>query len=83
MHGFLNLLCAAAVLYFGGQSSDAEKILWEEDSSAWQLSPDTLQWRHLKWTLDQLSTLRREFFISIGTCSFEEPIQDLYSMGWL
>jgi hypothetical protein len=83
MYGFLNLLCAAAVLYFNGQSSDAEKILAEEDSSAWQLSPDTLQWRHLKWTLDQLSTLHREFFISIGSCSFEEPIQDLNAMGWL
>ena len=83
MYGFLNVLCAAAVLYFGGQSSEAEKILWEEDSSAWQLSPDALQWRHLKWTLDQISRLRREFFISIGSCSFEEPIQDLYSMGWL
>jgi hypothetical protein len=83
MYGFLNLLCAAAAVYFGGQLSDAEKILWEEDSSAWKLSPDTLQWRHLKWTQDQLSTLRREFFISIGSCSFEEPIQDLYSMGWL
>jgi len=83
MYGFLNLLCAAAVLYFNGQSSDAEKILAEEDSSAWQLSRDTLQWRHHTWSLDQLSTLRREFLISIGSCSFEEPIQDLYSMGWL
>jgi hypothetical protein len=83
MHGFLNLCCAAAVLYFGGQSDDAEKVLGEEDPSAWKFGPDALQWRHLRWTRDQLSALRREFFISIGTCSFEEPIQDLKSLGWL
>jgi len=83
MHGFINLCCAAAVLKFGGEEKDAEGVLREEDRSAWAFAPDALQWRHLKWTRDQLSLLRREFFISIGSCSFEEPIRDLEALGWL
>jgi hypothetical protein len=83
MHGFLNLFSAAAVLYFGGRSADAEKVLAEEDSSAWQFGSDALQWSDLRWTQDQLAILRREFFLSIGSCSFEEPIQDLREFGWL
>jgi hypothetical protein len=83
MHGFINLLCASAVLYVGGESEEAERILLEEDSSAWHIKNDELRWRHLKWTRDQLSTIRRDFLISIGSCSFTEPIADLEELGWL
>ena len=83
MHGFINLCCAAAVLFFGGDARDAEEALTETEPSAWNVGPDFLQWRDLRWTQAQLSTMRREFLMSIGTCSFEEPIQDLRSLGWL
>jgi len=83
MHGFINLCCAAAVLYFGGDESDAEKVLLEEDATAWKIDRGSLGWRHLKWTRDQLTRLRREFFVSIGSCSFKEPIEDLRTIGWL
>jgi hypothetical protein len=83
MHGFLNLSCAAAVLYFGGQEGDAEKVLQDEDRTAWKVDEVSLQWRHLKWTQDQLSSLRHEFFMGVGSCSFEEPIHDLEALGWL
>jgi hypothetical protein len=83
MHGFVNLCCAAAVLYFGGNASEAEELLLEEEASAWHFSPDALQWRDLKWTTDKLALLRREFFHSIGSCSFEEPMHDLEALGWL
>jgi hypothetical protein len=83
MHGFLNLCCAAAALYFGGAVADAESVLRDEDRGAWKFDQGSLRWRHLSWTQDQLSTLRREFFLSIGSCSFEEPISDLKGLGWL
>jgi hypothetical protein len=34
-------------------------------------------------TTSQLSSARRKFAISFGSCSFEEPIQDLKGLGWL
>lgn len=83
MHGFINLCCAAAALFFGGDAREAEKVLLETEPSAWNVGPNFMQWRDLRWTQDQLSTVRREFLMSIGTCSFEEPIQDLRSLGWL
>jgi hypothetical protein len=83
MHGFMNLCCAAAVLYFGGAESDAVQALQEEDCAAWQVDKDALRWRHLMWTADQIAILRREFFMSIGSCSFEEPIRDMEALGWL
>jgi hypothetical protein len=83
MHGFLNLCCAAALLYFGGDIEDTQRVLGEEDSTAWQVNGDAIRWRDRSWSTEQLATLRREFFISIGSCSFEEPIRDLESMRWL
>jgi hypothetical protein len=83
MHGFVNLSCAAALLYFGGDFEDAQGVLGEEDSTAWRVDSGSIRWRDRSWSTEQMSTLRRQFFISIGSCSFEEPIRDLESMGWL
>ena len=83
MHGFMNLCCAASVLCFGGSASDAHALLEEEDASAWRVGSDGIEWRDLKWTTDELATVRRDFLHSIGSCSFEEPMHDLESLGWL
>jgi len=83
MHGFINLSCAAAVAFFGGDVEEAKRLLAEEDPAAWKVSADSLHWRNQSWTADQLATLRRDFFIGIGSCSFEEPIHDLESLKWL
>ena len=83
MHGFMNLCCAAALAFFGGNARDAEAALAEEDRFAWKIARDTIEWRGRVWTSNQLSTLRHQFLISIGSCSFEEPIRDMESLGWL
>ena len=63
MHGFINLSCAAAVAFFGGDVEEAKRLLAEEDPAAWKVSADSLRWRDQSWTAEQLATLRREFFI--------------------
>jgi hypothetical protein len=83
MHGFVNLCCAAALLYFGGESDEARRVLTEEDPAAWHVTADALRWHNCSWSRAQLTTLRQDFFIGIGSCSFEEPIRDLESLGWL
>ena len=83
MHGFMNLSAAAAVAFFGGDAEEVERLLTEEDPAAWKVSADSLQVRNQSWTADQVATLRRDFFIGIGSCSFEEPIHDLESLRWL
>jgi hypothetical protein len=83
MHGFVNLSCAATVLFFGGDIEEAKRLLADVDPNAWQVDADSLRWRDQTWTADQLATVRRDFFLGIGSCSFEEPIQDLESLAWL
>lgn len=83
MHGFVNLSVAAALLFFGGVVEEAMRLIAEEDSAAWHVRADLLRWRNQSWTAGQLGTLRHDFFLGIGSCSFEEPIHDLECLGWL
>lgn len=83
MHGFVNLCCAATLIYFGGDCVAAQALLEEQDPSAWRMSPDLIEWRDRSWSANQISEMRSGFLISIGSCSFEEPIRDLESLGWL
>jgi hypothetical protein len=83
MHGFINLICAAALLHFGADVAEAESALEEEDPGAWSLTPQVLTWRSHSWSVDQLRQTRKQMFVSFGSCSFEEPIRDLEALGWL
>ncbi len=83
MHGFLNFCCASALLHFGGSLQDAAKLLTEEDPSAWRIADDCIQWKDAIWTISQIAEWRRNSLMSIGSCSFTEPIEDLEALGWL
>jgi hypothetical protein len=83
MHGFLNLFCAAALMYFGGDPDEAERILKEEEATVFQLCNGEIHWRASRWTAGQMGEVRRKFMNSFGSCSFEEPIRDLERLGWL
>jgi hypothetical protein len=77
MHGFLNVFLAAAML------DHAEEILAEEDSEAFAFDDEGASWRGHRVSTDALVVTRRDFAISFGSCSFEEPIQDLRELDWL
>ncbi len=83
MHGFVNLFLAATLLYLGGTLDEANQLLNEEHPEAFSISPEAIAWRSFHWTSAQLRTVRKEFAISFGSCSFEEPIHDLEALGWL
>jgi hypothetical protein len=77
MHGFVNVFMAAAIL------PRAEAILDEDDAGAFAFDDDTASWRGHAVLTDDLARLRENFAISFGSCSFEEPVQDLKELGWL
>jgi hypothetical protein len=77
MHGFLNVFLAAAMV------DHADDILLEEDPRAFTFDDDGVSWRGHRVSTDELATMRRERAISFGSCSFEEPIEDLKVLGWL
>ena len=77
MHGFINVFMAAAFPH------QAERVLAEEDPKAFRFEDDAAWWRDHAVTTEHLEDVRREFAISFGSCSFEEPIADLQELGWL
>lgn len=77
MHGFVNVFLAAAML------EHADAILREEDPRAFTFRDDGVAWRGHEASVDALATMRRDFALSFGSCSFEEPIHDLKELGWL
>ena len=83
MHGFVNLFCAAALVYFGGTATDAERVLNEEKENAWEVGDDAIGWSSMRWSTVQIKEVRQNFMSCIGSCSFEEPMRDLEALGWL
>lgn len=76
MHGFVNVFVAAALV------DDAEEILCETDPTAFSFNDEGATWRGRRASVDELKAMR-QFAISFGSCSFEEPIDDLKELGWL
>jgi hypothetical protein len=83
MHGFVNLCCAAALIHLGGDAALAADVLEETDPHAWRISPEAIGWREITWRVEQIRAARHEFFVSIGSCSFLEPMADMEALGWL
>ena len=83
MHGFINLLCATAILDEGGDADEAVRVLNEQDPAAWYMNSDALRWHSRSFSIEQLRTVRETSLTSIGSCSFTEPIHDLETLGWL
>ena len=81
MHGFLNLMFAAAFTRAGMSAEMTERVLGEEDVKAFGFASDGASWREHKLTHHQLLNARSEFVISFGSCSFEEPLDELKSFN--
>ena len=82
MHGFVNLTCAAALLFAGGDEDEAVQVLEARDVNAWRVTAESIAWRARAWTSETLRTTRERFFLSFGSCSFTEPLADLEALGW-
>jgi hypothetical protein len=77
MHGFVNLFLAAALAWRG------EDPLPTLEASEFHFSDDAVRWQNHTVTAAELRDVREHFAISFGSCSFEEPIEDLKALGWL
>jgi hypothetical protein len=73
MHGFVNVFMAAAI------PERAEEVLMSSGFSF----DECARWRDVVVTAEDLAAMRKTFAISFGSCSFEEPIDDLKELGWL
>lgn len=84
MHGFLNV--------FGGgllakehqlDQTNLQKIIEDENPTSFQFSKDTFSWNDLSINLAQIEAVRQTGLTSFGSCSFDEPREDLQALGLL
>jgi hypothetical protein len=81
MHGFLNVFTAAALARGGMGAVELEAVLGEGDPGAFRLDGEGLAWREHRVPTRDLLLVRRDFARSFGSCSFQEPVSDLKSLG--
>jgi len=83
MHGFLNVLGAAALAAEHHWDADQAVIMLEdEDPRSFSFTDDFFAWRNWKVDTTQVQ-YRRKFVRSFGSCSFDEPRDDLRALEFL
>lgn len=83
MYGFLNVFLSTAFLAAGMNVDEAMQVLIEESPEAFQFDESGIDWRGRRLTGESLANAREQLAISFGSCSFEEPIDELKAMKLL
>lgn len=87
MFGFLNVLLAAAVMADGGTDALARQALEESHASSLEFTETQLEWRGADGTValsrHTLQQVRAHMIVSIGSCSFTEPVDESRALGWI
>jgi hypothetical protein len=83
MHGFLNVLGAAVLAAEHRWNADQAAIMLEDEKpNSFSFTDDFFAWREWKIDVERLR-YRRKFVRSFGSCSFDEPREDLHTLNLL
>ena len=83
MHGFLNVLGAGVLVAEHGWSlQQTATMLEDEDASAFSFADDRFTWREFSVSAERIRAHRR-LITSLGSCSFDEPREDLRALQLL
>jgi hypothetical protein len=84
MHGFVNVF-AAGVLARTARLGEEEVRAVVEDAEPghFAFAEDGLRWGGRHARPEEIAAARREAVLSFGSCSFEEPRDDLRALGWM
>ncbi|WP_250122170.1 hypothetical protein [Chroococcidiopsis sp. CCMEE 29] len=84
MQGFLNVAILAALVYWQKLTpEDALAVLKESSIEGFQFKADSIGWRDRQLSIAEIEEARQQFFRSFGSCSFQEPIDDLKELKLL
>ena len=84
MHGFINVFTAGVLAHARGLGeADLRAVLADEDPAAFVFSDDGLRWRDWPLPRRRSPPARTDFVTSFGSCSFDEPRDDLRALGWM
>jgi hypothetical protein len=84
MHGFLNVFGAGVLLYGNDLTEeDLINILSDENAENFKFDDSNFRWKEFKSPVKVIEKARKNFVISYGSCSFDEPREDLAALKLL
>ncbi len=84
MHGFVNLFLAGVLVYSRSLPIQETRRLLEDDQAEhFSFTNKGASWQKHRASTAEISAARRDFMRSFGSCSFDEPREDLRALGWL
>ncbi len=84
MHGFLNVFFAVTLGRMHNLDVEhLEQILSDTNPDSFVFTNAGIEWNGLQASTTSFIQDRRALALSIGSCSFDEPRQDLRDLGWL
>ncbi|MFN2603449.1 MAG: hypothetical protein ABR582_11910 [Gemmatimonadaceae bacterium] len=83
MYGFINILLASAFIRSGVTEPEAVELLEESSADAFSVHEGGLTWRSHELSRDDLRTTRDKLFLSFGSCSFTEPVDEARALGFI
>lgn len=84
MHGFVNLLIGSVLTYSKKLAlPELEALIAEEEPERFVVGDGGLAWRGVRANNEEVVRARREFILSFGSCSFEEPRDELRAAGMI
>ena len=82
--GFLNVFVAGCLAdQVGADAGELIAVLEEQSLDAFTIRPDGIAWGRHDLSTDRIAMAREQFAVSFGSCSFDEPGEDLRGLGLL
>lgn len=81
MHGFLNVFLTASFVREGMNEHDAAELLAEQSPAAFAWDEKGVAWRGHCIGNKQIAAARKSFCLTVGSCSFQEPTDNLKALG--
>jgi hypothetical protein len=84
MHGFVNLFAAGVFAHAHGLDTERiQAVLTDNDPAHFRFDDSGLRWGDRYVPTPDIAAARRDAVLSFGSCSFDEPRDDLRALGWL
>jgi hypothetical protein len=84
MHGFVNVFLGGLFARCGQLDEATLTAMLESDQAdAFRFDESGASWHDLRLPTDQIAHRRGQGMVSFGSCSFDEPREDLQALGWL
>lgn len=84
MHGFVNVFAAGIIAQvYNLPEHEIAAVVADENPKHFVFNERMFSWLDRIASPGKIQTARQDNIISFGSCSFEEPVQDLQSLDWL